>query len=108
MNKADYLASKDVMPFLNWLSTRLDVSLINISTEKQGLFGHVTPCMMRMKSTNGHLVSMIYMAQSRKDLALQRILFNLAIFVTAYSLLIHRQTSLIWQKPPEWSLNGAV
>ena len=26
MNKADYLASKDVMPFLNWLSTRLDVS----------------------------------------------------------------------------------
>lgn len=26
MNKADYLASKDVKPFLDWLSTRLDVS----------------------------------------------------------------------------------
>lgn len=26
MNKADYLASKDVIPFLDWLSTRLDVS----------------------------------------------------------------------------------
>ncbi|MBK9186744.1 MAG: hypothetical protein IPM78_10945 [Moraxellaceae bacterium] len=93
MKKSDYLKDKDVISFLDWLSTRLDVS------------GSINHQYTNRKTNKPWACDCLYDAYEKykwpfsfndlhgakqKEIALQRIPYNSNIFANVYSLLMQR------------------